>query len=102
MRVALPAVLERVSGGGAWDGLYLGALSSPAGPGLDGRLVWSGRLRLPRTPGSVPVELRLSPYSSAASFVELVVTGRGRFPRRYWASGHDALSALKRSVGTGT
>lgn len=98
MRIPLTHVIGCVSGGGSFSALRLGPISSTP-VGIDGRLVSSGRLRVPRTIGTVAVELRLSPYSSTASFVELVLVGRGRYPRRYWTFGHDALSAFKHAAG---
>jgi hypothetical protein len=99
VRVPLDEVQAEVRAGGTWDGLCAAAVSSVGVSRLDGRIVSRGRLRIPRTVRSVPVELRLSAYSSSATVVELVLTGRFRFPRRYWTIGHAALTALKHAAG---
>ncbi len=98
MRVPLAHVLDCTSQGGSFGGLRLGPISWTL-PGIDGRRVSTGRLRIPRSVRPVAVELRLSPYSGTASFAELVLVGRGRFPRRYWACGHDALTAFVHAAG---
>jgi hypothetical protein len=91
-------VVARVLAGGArWSGLRLTAdtlapLRHEAG--------WSatGRLALPPPTVPVRVQLQVVPAARDRTWAHLVLASRARYPRRYWAHGHEALAALDRSA----
>jgi hypothetical protein len=86
-------VAGSVAGRARWDTLRLtdGDLEPVR---HEGGWAATGRLGLPWTALPVRVELRIVPAAHDRTWAHLVLASRGRFPRRYWSSGHAALAAI--------
>jgi hypothetical protein len=78
-----------------WERLAIDRWMDPT-QAFDVALSARGRLRIPWSAVSVPVLLRVTPFLGARTMLELMVTSRGRFPRRFWGCGHDAIGAIAR------
>ena len=87
------AVVGSVTARWHWGALELDRCIDEAEP-FDVALSALGRLRIPWSVAPLRVLLRVTPFQEACTLLELVLLSRGRYPRRYWQVGHDAVGAI--------
>jgi len=92
-----PVVVGALTGRRRWGAMELVRWIDEAEP-FDVALSAHGRLHIPWSVAPVRVHLRVTPFQGACTLLELVLMSRGRYPRRYWHVGHDAISAVVDAV----
>lgn len=77
-----------------WDRLVLGDEINQIDDD-DETLAIAGRIQMPYPSRPLEVELRLQPFESRFARIDLVLTSRHRYPRRYFDVASLALSAMQ-------
>lgn len=86
--------LATIAAARAWDRLVLGEEIDQLDDD-DKTLVIAGTLQMPYPSRPLQVELRLQPFEARFVRVDLVLTSRHRYPRRYFDVASLALSAMQ-------